>query len=222
MWPQGQVSSKQNKVRIKEFRLPLIEQQAPTDSLVVNLSNRVLTPWEEAILQLGTGFVPNPGYDTFRTRVDLFKLIRAINIFLKNGNVPNVINEWRPKSTFTPNASDPNITVFEQLVMKDINKLELQHKKPFYNFSLEDRKILMNLMNLMNDSSIEFKEADKGGAIVALNKQDYQNEIDKQLEDTQYYKIMERDPTKWIFSIIKITVQEGLLYGNNKWKFRNT
>lgn len=51
---------------------------------------------------------------------------------------------------------------------------------------------------------------------MALNKQDYQNEIDKQLEDTQYYKIMERDPTKQFFSIIKITVQEGLLYGNNK------
>lgn len=48
------------------------------ESLVVNLLDHMLTPQEETLLQLGTGFVPTPGYDAFRTKVDLFKLFRLI------------------------------------------------------------------------------------------------------------------------------------------------
>lgn len=33
------------------------------------------------------------------------------------------------------------------------------------------------------------------------------------MEDDQYYQILERDPTKRIINIIRITVQDGLLYG---------
>lgn len=56
--------------------------------------------------------------------------------------------------------------MFEELVLKDIKKLEMQHKRPFYNFSLNERRILNELVN---DPTIIFKEADKGGALVILN-----------------------------------------------------
>lgn len=178
--------------------------------MVENLSDRSLTAHELKVLQLGGGFVPTPNYAPFRTRVDVFKLIRLIKLKKMFGENTETLEKWHPKSTFNPTVIDSNISVFEDLVLRDINKLELQHKRPFYNFSVEDRKILNGLLQ---DPTIIFKEADKGGALVILNRDDYQKRIDEQLNDTHYYQKLSQDPTEHIKILIKIVVQEGLVFG---------
>lgn len=66
---------------------------------------------------------------------------------------------------------------------------------------------------LLQDPTITFKEADKGGALVVLNKTDYQRRIVEQLNNEQYYQKLTNDLTEHIKSLIKIVVQEGLIYG---------
>lgn len=65
------------KKRAKEsffffFAPPIQERQK--DNIVINLSSRPLTSIERKVLNFGLSFVPTPGYNSFRSRIDLFKL----------------------------------------------------------------------------------------------------------------------------------------------------
>ncbi|CAH2285912.1 Hypothetical predicted protein [Pelobates cultripes] len=66
-------------------------------------------------------------------------------------------------------------------------------KKMFQNFSVQEQ---MAINDLNNNHAITIKPADKGGAVVIMNTQDYIKEGDKQLSDDKYYKKLNEDPTK--------------------------
>ena len=51
-------------------------------------------------------------------------------------------------------------------------------------------------MRLSNDTNIVIKPADKGGPTVILNSEDYVAEALRQLNNTEYYKKVDRDYTK--------------------------
>lgn len=70
--------------------------------------------------------------------------------------------------------------------------------------------------------NILVKEADKDGAVVILNKEDYIHEVLSQLETQEFYEPLKSDPLHHIMNIIKHMVQEGLSLGyinNNNAKF---
>ena len=66
--------------------------------------------------------------------------------------------------------------------------------KPTYkcNFTNVERKYLSDLAN---DTSIVIKKADKGGAIVIQNREDYIKEGERQLSDEKFYRKLDDDPT---------------------------
>lgn len=82
----------------------------------------------------------------------------------------------------TPNIQNPAIGIFEKMVLRDIKVLEIQwyHNS---NLSRKNREIL----TLSSNENIIIKEADKGGVVAVLNREDYCNEINHQFSDTSFY-----------------------------------
>ena len=82
---------------------------------------------------------------------------------------------WKPDDS----EMDPNIMRYKTSVLNDMqSKLKIK-KKPRYNISVKERKAIKNLRQ---NNNIIIKPADKGGAIVILNKEDYIKEGERQLQ----------------------------------------
>lgn len=127
------------------------------------------------------------------------------------GNTP--IKETGPfknKSNFCPNISDPLIQAFEKVVTRDLIQLETTNKPCWSNITKAENHALNTLAA---DTSIIIKEADKGGRIVILNKQDYMQEIHRQLTDTTFYEILPVNPSKHITLLIHTVVEEACTLG---------
>lgn len=183
------------------------------ETLVVNLSSRILNTAEEAVLSRGLGFVMTPVYKPFNTQIDLFKLIRMIKLRKFFG--PSSIMREGPqvgpsKSRFTPNIMDPMITAFERLVQRDIASLEQQPQKYGYNLTALEKSAVESLKS---DRSIIIKEADKGGAIVLLDWEIYITEINKQLDNKDFYQKITYDPGKQIQVLIQTVLVEATNLG---------
>ena len=114
------------------------------------------------------------------------------------------------RSKFIPINSNPNILAFEHVVHRDLAELEQRIHPHWNNFSNQERSIITSLSK---NKSIIIKPADKGGAIVILDKKDYLTEIKRQLSDNLSYKPLIKDPTEEFRFIIRIVVQEGLVSG---------
>lgn len=145
----------------------------------MNLSSHSLTTMERSVLKLGLGFVMTPKYDSFQTRIDLFKLIRQLKLrtyFDSSSCIPDK-RMFKPKSRFIPFIQHDDISVFERLVLRDIEGLEGKRHYYRHNLSIQQKDALNSLAD---DSSIVIKPADKDGAIVAMNKEDYIMEANRQ------------------------------------------
>lgn len=69
----------------------------------------------------------------------------------------------------------------------------------------------MALQDLSRNTQIVIKEADKGGAIVAININDYRQEIMRQLNNGWHYKSIEKDPTTHIMGSFKLWLMKQCL-----------
>ncbi|CAH2218742.1 Hypothetical predicted protein [Pelobates cultripes] len=66
-------------------------------------------------------------------------------------------------------------------------------KKMFHNISLQEQ---MAINDLKSNHAVAIKPADKGGAVVIMNTQDYIKEGDRQLSGDKYYRNMKTSPRK--------------------------
>lgn len=55
-----------------------------------------------------------------------------------------------------------------------------------------------------------FKEADKGGTLVILNKTNYMSEMNHQLDMREYYLPISHDPTTHISNVLQVMINEAL------------
>lgn len=94
--------------------------------------------------------------------------------------------------------------------LRDIKKLENNHSRIQFNISKQDLEILSNLNNA---DSLIIKEADKGGAKVVMIRQDHCHEMQRQLDDKNFYLPVQYDPTSHLANIIQIVVNEAVLMG---------
>ncbi|XP_062836681.1 uncharacterized protein LOC134298951 [Anolis carolinensis] len=117
---------------------------------------------------------------------------------------------FKPKSTFCPSTDNIYIKCFEKAVERDFNKLTTRRQPYHSNLSELERTTLVKLSNL---KEVVWKPADKGGAIVLLNKRDYIKEVNLQLSNSKFYQPIATDPTKHIQSLIRVVCQEGLSMG---------
>ena len=64
-----------------------------------------------------------------------------------------------------------------------------------HNISLAERNAIKSLAN---DQSIIIKEADKGGAVVIMDREHYKEIVENMFSDKKYYEKLDTDPQKWI------------------------
>lgn len=158
-------------------------------------------------LEKGLSFIPTrktlPLSNILDTRN---KLIRSIKLKYHFRNKTN--DNWNPNvNRFTERK---NWVPADQLMSKEIlntidniklktaeiiDKYKINHINQ--NIHLDEEPNLSGtevdcLKNMKNNTNIIIKPADKGGATVILNKQNYIQEAERQLSNTKYYKALPR------------------------------
>lgn len=114
---------------------------------------------------------------------------------------------FKKRSTFVPNVSDACISVFEKLVLRDLETVEASTMRIRHNISKRDSECLKELADYQ---SITIIPADKGGALVVLDRDIYCQEIKRQLNNETFYRKITYDPTLAIQRLIKIVLSEVL------------
>uniref|UniRef100_A0A452HSB8 Reverse transcriptase domain-containing protein n=1 Tax=Gopherus agassizii TaxID=38772 RepID=A0A452HSB8_9SAUR len=109
--------------------------------------------------------------------------------------VPSHQQHKKKNSTWTPpegrnDSLDLYIECFRRRAQAEI--VEQQHRLP-HNLSRAERNAIHSLRN---HPDIIIKEADKGGAVVIMNRSDYQKEAARQLSNTKFYRPLPSDPTE--------------------------
>ena len=182
---------------------------------IVNLSNYTLTKAETRILEKGLNFIPTPNREHEARIVQDFLLFeRKLRLHHKlhteeNQEQPATDNDLdeepeeesphkllRPSKGYKPedHEMDPNIMRYKTTVLNEM-KIELGNRRnPRFNTTKQERKAMKSLKK---NQDIIIKPADKGGAIVILNKEDYIKEGMRQLSNTNHYKELE-EPEKTI------------------------
>lgn len=143
--------------------------------------------------------------------MDIFKLVRLVKLRCHFGNFQTTPSPFRVHSSFNPHVDNARLNAFYQVLLEDINKIEKRRPPPHKrNFTAKDREIIASLQS---DENIVIKPADKGGAIVIMNTQDYTAEVNRQLQNSNFYKPLPKDPTDDVSRIIRTTLSEGISFG---------
>lgn len=171
------------------------------NSVVVNLSNRVLNLAETSVLNKGLGFIPSINkLNTEQLQQDIDRFDRRLQIFhfFKNKNTDETVDKplepsscMMPKSTWVPKHTNANITEFCHAVKNDIELLSKNKVHP--NLTLKEFRALQELKK---EESVTIKPADKGGGIAVLNTSDYILKIEEMLQDNLVYDQVLLDDSK--------------------------
>lgn len=178
---------------------------------VVNLSCVTLSSDQTSLLSKGLNFCPTPGEPDFReTRADVDKLhlqMRRKLFFLElNDDLTNPdSSQTTPLGTQVSNTDLSNLP-FSHTKFKSPSRWNPQGNTALETF-INTNEIVLNrcktyaprhqnltqgekvaLKQLKQAHNIVIKPADKGSAVVILNKIDYIREGLKQLEDARFYK----------------------------------
>ena len=95
------------------------------------------------------------------------------------------------KSDFIPTLNNEYINLFDKLIMTKINNSCTSHTNS--NISSTDSRAIQSLKN---NRQIIIKSADKGSAIIILDRSLYQNICETTLADETYYKKLNTNPEK--------------------------
>ncbi len=206
------------------------EPQSLPDNSVVNLSNRILTPAQLSLLSKGLNFCPMPGSPNTCNKGELaadisrFKRnLRLIAFFGENngsrpsnnvtpdantgqGTTPPPCShpDLRDKSPWTPPIGPLALERLLFLIEQDLGKYTPTPPTQ-KNLHRSERAALAELKAM---SDIIIKPADKGSAVVVLNKHDYINEGLRQLSDTKFYKRLDYNPTESFNDKVKEVVEQ--------------
>ena len=196
-----------------------MEQHNFIEKSVVNLSNFELNEHHISLLSRGLKFCPTPAcpdpgllredLDRFHTRLRQIAYFENRDGFNDNSTsfisttqpvLPNPMGntdpfkhqKFRLKSTW---RAPPGPVYLEAMIA--CNDLQFNTRPEFKpqrrkNLTLNER---LALKELTENKTIIIKPADKGSAVVVMNRQDYLKEGFKQLSDTKYYMRLDHEPT---------------------------
>ena len=191
--------------------------QTLTGKEVVNLSDLELSAIETKVLSYNLQFCPTPeGYNPVALSLDLFKFGRRLR--LKEFHYdPDKIDNYDPTDIKNhPKIKQPNHSTplpgrdvfLDSFISKVSTEVMSKTKNPStHNLTTEEKSALKDLTN---NNLITIKPADKGGAVVIQNTTDYITECNRQLQDTHFYKPIDKDPTTKNNSLIISTLTEGV------------
>ena len=198
--------SKENRLQFKS-RESLIKEEI-LKRRIVNLSTLELTHSETDLLRRGLNFCPTPPPpkpESVNKDVDAFA--RRLN--LREYHAPNEIDEMENQSAYKPSileklnkkewvqhyrpSREPYINSYVEKLRQDIKEeISRHHRFQRNNLNKREREALRRLRDNKN---IIIKPADKGGATVILNTEDYITEAMRQLRNTEYYRKVAKDFT---------------------------
>ena len=202
-------------VQSSGFRHPPVQGGVPGDNAsqpkqcnIVNLSDIPLTVDEQRVLSKGLSFCPATGrLDEFQLYKDLDNFARTLRLneyYYGRTQETNIdirlpsLRHWTP-----PSQRDKCLDIYIKAVQRDILS-EYRNQSPYQkNLSKSEEKALQGLGER---SDIIIKPADKGGAIVIMNQQDYISEARKQLSDTSFYTLSDTDQTTHYKSEVRQTL----------------
>ena len=174
--------------------------------VVVNLSNRDLTPAENSLLSKGLSFCPTPReIDTFALRKDMLEYVRRLRLkeyFCGDRDVDGDVSEipaFRKKSTWCPDRNrDLILETYVHMLERKIFSHDLRIRCQ-RNMSKEEQEALENLRGY---EDIVIKQADKGSAVVVMDREKYVSEAMRQLNDKEVYIPLTKDPTEEMIETI--------------------
>ena len=146
-------------------------------------------------LTRGLSFCPQP---TYIERTHLLRDTLLFNRRLRLQHCFKDSTKRTPDPFITPTGWTPPTGKSPTLdTYINITTTAIRHFKPipptFSNLPDKERRALQSLRD---NSNLIIKPADKGDAVVIMNRQDYINEGLRQLSDTKFYKRLNRDPTR--------------------------
>ncbi|CAJ0919243.1 unnamed protein product [Ranitomeya imitator] len=184
---------------------------------------------ELKVLNMGLSFCPTPKWDSFQLERDLQQFYRNIRLkvyFEESTNSPRPVSTPAQtegsiltidqlglcnRSTFIPPKSSHAVETFVNLLDRDVKRTLHDQRLCFlpvrHNLDPLEKQALDSLSE---NKSIVIKPADKGGAIVVMDRSFYMTEVRRQLSDTSTYKMLQTDPTYSIQQKIRRVLDKHL------------
>ena len=167
-----------------------VSQNPSLPQNIVNLSSHKLNQNEISVLDKGLKFVPTPIHNSkgmLNNAVSKFGRQIKLKFHFKNSNT-FFRRPFTPKSEWNP----PETKILPE-ILNAINNInseisELSTPKETRNISKQEYQAIQNLSKNQN---IIIKPADKGSAVVIMDKIDYVKEGYRQLENEKHYKKIE-------------------------------
>ncbi|CAJ0951069.1 unnamed protein product, partial [Ranitomeya imitator] len=213
-----QYQKKNRKEQIAATKTSNLQEKG--SELVINISSKVLTPTQISILSRGLSFSPCTHTEWFDLQVDMERFFRSIKLkeWFHDKNIVNRAggSEFdsknlglRQSSDFVPPTNSAIINAFETAVKRNIEVIRDGASEKFKhpNISGEEYRALQELVH---DDDIIIKPADKGGAVVIMDKGKYIAEINRQLRDEMVYQRLDGDPKFDIMGEINDCLKEAL------------
>lgn len=185
-----------------------------SNSIVFNLSKRKLTPVEQSVLELGLTFSPSAkAIDQEHITADVYQFIRKLKLreyFSQDDdnsdNTPTDEEQdderdpskwqerhphWYPDKVKN-NRSEGLVRWIDNILDAINGELQTNVSKLHNNLTAEQRAALKALAS---DESIVIKPADKGGALVVLDSEEYKEACEQTLSNADFYEELPSDPT---------------------------
>ena len=188
-----------------------------------NFSSLQLSDAAKSLLNKGLNFCPTPkGINTTQLFADMFRMERkfAANHFFRNKNSEPKVNEKYPfssKNTNLPYEYPNEIKEFVTAVKSEL--LGTEFEKVHHNLTVTEREALEELLAQQKLGRIVIQPADKGSGICIYDREDYEAEAERQLNDTledalgqkhNYYRKVDEKMVKAQYKLIKDTLDEGV------------
>ena len=159
------------------------------------------------VLKKGLKFTPTPCPDQNNLKVSIKKFTRKIRLkeyFFDNKQQENS-SQLRNKSKFNPPRGRDIILDRVVDYINDYPVGQHQRKHIRQNLNKGERKALLQLKN---DRDIIIKEADKGSAVVIMNKQFYEHKILEMLQNGESYQNIPNSQDKETLKKIKVLLNK--------------
>jgi hypothetical protein len=198
---------KQKRYKHRRFRLQTPEP-VPASSTVVNLSSSTLSDAEHNLLSRGLKFCPTPPdvnqVELSQDLTQYYRRIRLREFFLDAP--PSVPEPFREKSTWVPPKNRvPSLETYVQVVSTQVNTSERLSHRSHDNLPREERQALNSIRSR---TDIIIKPADKGSAVVVMDRQKYIDEAMNHLDNRNNYATLDSDPSNTFSQQIQLTLDD--------------
>ena len=206
---QGHIIKKTNIINNRASEVPN-DRSTRISETIINLSDYKLKQKEIDLLAKGLSFIPTPKIDSNHIKNNVSDFSRRLKLKHYFDKYPN---KEKAKSTI-PCQTKSNWNPSEKLIDNELSKCISSFKEKINNLTVirETQNIpklqRKAIKNLKNNSKIVIKKADKGTAVVILNKIDYIFEAERQLKNNLHYRELDNPIYPDTSNKIKLILRE--------------